>query len=113
MGDLNYRIDLDDMKVRELIKTNNINELLQYDQLFINKQSQGIFKEMKEEKITFLPTFKTIIRSNEYSQQRIPSYCDRILYWSKESNIIGDEYCSYPLLTQSDHFPISCQFLIK
>lgn len=113
MGDLNYRVDLDDQKVRELIEQNDINKLLEHDQLLVNKRTNGIFEEMNEGIISFKPTFKTIIGSNGYSTQRTPSFCDRVLYYSRNSNVIVEKYCSYPSLLGSDHYPISCQFLLK
>ena len=68
-------------------------------------------------KASFPPTFK-VIRNEKwsYTTQRIPSYCDRILYKSLPAyseNIELLEFTSCPEITTSDHKPVSATFKIQ
>lgn len=112
-GDLNFRIETDAQHISQLIETNNINTLLEYDQLNKYKMVLDDLKEINEAKITFLPTYKFINGTNDYFYNdakntlfRKPSYCDRILF-KHNNNIIPIEYGSIQKGFEcSDHRPI-------
>ena len=109
MRDLNYRIDETDEIVRQRAKENTCYQLIpEKDQL--HKQlikGVPIVSEFHEEEITFNPTFKFKVNTNEYHSLRIPAYCDRILYrTSQNSPVKCWNYCSVPNAMQSDHKPV-------
>ena len=66
-------------------------DLLQYDQLSREMRAGNVFNNLKEERITFPPTYKLIPGSKVYDRgddpekTRIPSYTDRILYKANKS----------------------------
>ena len=87
-GDLNYRLEFDDLEeVYNLIKNKDYNQLLDKDQLLQQIENGYAFADFNEHKINFQPTFKFEPGTNEYEQvkKRIPSYCDRILWKIKKS----------------------------
>ncbi|EGR30560.1 hypothetical protein IMG5_129200 [Ichthyophthirius multifiliis] len=83
---------------------NNISELMKYQ----------VIQKYKEPPINFLPSYKFDKVSNEYDRskkQRVPSWCDRILYQDNENennNIAQDFkfYESIMSLKNSDHKPV-------
>ena len=96
-GDLNYRLNYQHQIInkspstelfQQIIQTINskdqIHELLKYDQLNNQRQQEHIFINFQEGKITFKPTFKVLRHKTitTYNQQRLPAYCDRILWKS-------------------------------
>ena len=112
-GDLNFRTEADIQNISQLIETNNISSLIEYDQLNKFKMVLNDLKEINEAKITFLPTYKFIKGTNDYFYNDIkqtlfrnPSYCDRILF-KHNNNIIPIEYGSLQKgFEYSDHRPV-------
>ncbi|EMS15452.1 inositol polyphosphate 5-phosphatase, putative [Entamoeba histolytica HM-3:IMSS] len=107
MGDLNYRIDMEDSEVRKLVQEKDLTTLYRNDQLFNSRMKKKVFQNFKEAKITFLPTFKIKIGNGEYVDNRIPSWCDRVLYKTERRHgVIVEKYTSFELYN-SDHKPVS------
>ena len=112
-GDLNFRTETDMQYISQLIETNNIASLIEYDQLNKLKMVLNDLKEINEAKITFLPTYKFIKGTNDYFYKdakqtlfRKPSYCDRILF-KHNNNIVPIEYGSLQKgFEYSDHRPV-------
>lgn len=97
-----------------------IDMLLEDDQLHLVMTSGAAFSELREEPVTFPPTYKFIFHSSDYDLKRRPSWTDRILYRVNENayeNLtLGAKqvsYRSHPQYLQSDHKPVSAQFEIK
>lgn len=134
MGDLNFRINnLTELEVHEkstrIFSTPGnrmkvVKELLEDDQLGIAMREGVAFSEYCEPDITFMPTFKFIVGSNQYDLLRKPSWTDRILYrftanaYENELpalrlNLSPLKYCSHPGYLISDHKPVSALFLFS
>ncbi|XP_069744866.1 synaptojanin-1 isoform X3 [Narcine bancroftii] len=82
-GDFNYRIDLPNEEVKELIRQQNWDSLLSGDQLVNQKNSGQIFREFLEGRINFAPTYKYDLFSDDYDTSekcRTPAWTDRILW---------------------------------
>ncbi|CAH9134207.1 unnamed protein product [Cuscuta epithymum] len=65
-GDLNYRINLTDTKVRKLVSRKKWDELLDHDQLTKELRSGCVFEGWKEGAINFAPTYKYEFNSDRY-----------------------------------------------
>lgn len=72
IGDLNYRIDGSSSLISKCIKENRLEVLLNNDQLLKESKSTQIFKDFKEEIITFAPTYK--FQDSEYTFSRNSSW---------------------------------------
>ena len=115
-GDLNYRLNYDISnktdynKVLQLIKIGFIDQLLENDQLMNEIKLGRVFNDFKEDKITFVPTFKykPNSKNNEFSKKRIPSYCDRILWKTNYLNVTSDEMCLKRESNTLKYFEIDC-----
>ncbi|KAK6486692.1 synaptojanin-1-like isoform X3 [Huso huso] len=82
-GDFNYRIDLPNEEVKELIRQQNWDALTTGDQLVNQKNAGQIFKGFLEGKIDFPPTYKYDLFSDDYDTSekcRTPAWTDRILW---------------------------------
>lgn len=119
MGDLNYRIDLADGDVRELLTSfpgpGNVPLLLKYDQLKMAIASGKAFAEFSEHAITHMPSYRYASNTSEdslgYDRKRKPAWTDRILHMSAPSvPVTQRSYCSHPQITLSDHRPVSADF---
>lgn len=122
MGDLNYRINLADGDVRELLSsslgTGNIPLLLQYDQLKTAIASGKAFTGFSEHAITHMPSYRYASNMSEdslgYDRKRKPAWTDRILHMSAPSvPVTQRSYCSHPQITMSDHRPVSADFVLN
>ena len=122
-GDLNYRIDIDDVnQVNNFIEKSQYGELMKCDQLKKQIEEKKAFDGFKENEIGFQPTFKFVIgKEREYDTKRIPAYCDRIL-WKMGSDaglrtegrkIECLEYESFIDECMSDHKPVAGLFELK
>ncbi|KAL7239158.1 hypothetical protein ACSBR2_005121 [Camellia fascicularis] len=117
LGDLNYRIALSSSETRKLVQDNNWDELLNKDQLKIERESGRVFKGWKEGKIYFAPTYKYFYNSDTYTSEivksktkmRTPAWCDRILWHGN-----GIRQLSYKRRESqfSDHRPVCATFLV-
>ena len=119
-GDLNYRINKSltrktsdqhrDM-VKSLICEGNYSELLKADQLKEQQLEGKCFVGYNEGFITFQPTYKYDIGTNEWDtgkHKRTPAWTDRILW--KGDNISQRNYESIQTLKVSDHKPVFALF---
>ncbi|XP_031483717.1 type I inositol polyphosphate 5-phosphatase 2-like isoform X2 [Nymphaea colorata] len=117
-GDLNYRLDMGDAEVRQLVAERRWDELIKNDQLYREMGTGCIFDGWKEGRIYFAPTYKYKFNSDKYSgeatkegeKHRSPAWCDRILWFGK-----GIRQISYTTaeLKLSDHRPVSSMFLLE
>ncbi|XP_049868542.1 synaptojanin-1 [Pectinophora gossypiella] len=118
-GDFNYRIDLDKDEVRLLVSQNNLQRLLENDQLLKQKSQDLVFKNCFEGEITFPPTYKYDLFSDDYDTSekcRAPAWTDRILWRSRKHTIEPEAsselaagkllYYGRAELKQSDHRPV-------
>ncbi|XP_054611089.1 synaptojanin-1-like isoform X2 [Dunckerocampus dactyliophorus] len=100
-GDFNYRINLPNEEVKELIKQQNWDTLTAGDQLFDQKNAGLVFRGFIEGKLDFAPTYKYDLFSEDYDTSekcRTPAWTDRILWkrrkWNfdktaEEMNVVG------------------------
>ncbi|XP_058190189.1 type I inositol polyphosphate 5-phosphatase 2 isoform X1 [Rhododendron vialii] len=117
-GDLNYRLNMLDAEVRNLVDKKQWDELLHSDQLSKELRSGRVFEGWKEGPITFPPTYKYEFNSDRYvgenpkegEKRRSPAWCDRILWLGK-----GIKQLSYMRaeIGLSDHRPVSSVFLVE
>jgi hypothetical protein len=111
-GDLNYRIDnLSFEEALSLIHDRELDKLTVNDQLLSEKKESVLLSSLKEDEITFMPTYKFEKGTSVYNvkKKRIPSFCDRILY---RGNITTLGYNSFLDYKSSDHKPVSMASLI-
>ena len=90
LGDLNFRLMENTFSYEEIVKeanNGNINILLQKDQLNQVRNEERAFHELTEAAITFSPTFKHVIDSDEYDTKRRPAWTDRILFRVNSYNL--------------------------
>eukprot|EP00300_Choanocystis_sp_HF-7_P011280 c17388_g1_i1.p1 GENE.c17388_g1_i1~~c17388_g1_i1.p1 ORF type:complete len:386 (+),score=78.54 c17388_g1_i1:169-1158(+) len=139
-GDMNYRIDLDYKPgqkpektkiesddffeafeaVCRKVKAKKYRELLEFDQLTQEHMIGNVLSGFQLAPVDFAPTFK-VTRQIElghmtYNDQRIPSWCDRVLWKSMpalEDNIRLVSFQSVPVVRTSDHIPVQARFDIK
>jgi hypothetical protein len=110
LGDFNYRVGLDNEKVRRLIDAGDLGTLYQNDQLHLQMVAGNTFPFYSEARITFLPTYKYNNGTDEYDtseKARIPAWCDRVLW--KGDNLRQIQYNTAPLRF-SDHRPVYATF---
>ncbi|CAG8749718.1 27598_t:CDS:2 [Dentiscutata erythropus] len=118
MGDLNYRIDtLPESAVKSLLEKGDMELLLNFDQLNIQRKNKQAFYEFEEGEITFSPTYKYDFGTNIFDtseKRRTPSWTDRILWRSKENDWCRQlTYKSHMDIMLSDHKPVSSIFELK
>uniref|UniRef100_A0AAY4E882 Synaptojanin-1 n=1 Tax=Denticeps clupeoides TaxID=299321 RepID=A0AAY4E882_9TELE len=100
-GDFNYRINLPNEEVKELIRQQSWDSLIAGDQLVEQKTAGHIFRGFIEGKLDFAPTYKYDLFSDDYDTSekcRTPAWTDRILWkrrkWNfdktaEELNVVG------------------------
>ncbi|KAM4047691.1 synaptojanin-1 isoform 3-T3 [Anomaloglossus baeobatrachus] len=82
-GDFNYRIDLANEEVKDLIRNQSWESLIVGDQLINQKNGGQVFRGFLEGKINFAPTYKYDLFSDDYDTSekcRTPAWTDRILW---------------------------------
>jgi hypothetical protein len=115
-GDFNYRIELDSAVAEKLIADKNYAQLLDYDQLSLQRRDEGICHGFQEPPITFAPTYRMQVGSDKYMAERgnAPSYCDRVLTRSMGNTWVKcTSYKSHPQVKTSEHLPVSATFIIR
>jgi len=116
VGDVNFRINLPREEIAKHSKEGNYRTLLEYDQLNIAKQEGKAFQEYSEGEITFPPTYKYILGSEDFDLleppgKRSPAYTDRIFYSTPQAGIsVSMHHYALGRLDESDHKPVSCYF---
>ncbi|CAI5719072.1 unnamed protein product [Hyaloperonospora brassicae] len=122
LGDLNYRIQetLTTEEVFRLVESGrSLLELVQHDQLTIERQRGNVLKGFEEGALTFPPTYKFQAGTSKYERRpekkfRAPAWCDRILWRAKNpSDVKLISYDSVPALEMSDHKPVHAFFDVQ
>ena len=119
-GDFNYRINLGKSQVFDAIDNQDFEELREYDQFNVEVNFGRLnFNNFDEGIIYFNPTYKLKIKNDskgkeEYDDTRIPGWCDRIIYKTKDlSDLL---LCKYDIIQgtkSSDHKPVYAVFKIE
>jgi hypothetical protein len=109
-GDLNFRCDVDYSTCMKLIINKDLDILADNDQFLKARYSNSNLFDLDEGKLTFNPTYKYVINTNEYDtkSKRVPSWCDRILF--KKNEYIRQIAYDRAELSISDHKPIYSVF---
>ncbi|EJD47455.1 DNase I-like protein [Auricularia subglabra TFB-10046 SS5] len=122
---LNYRIDLPDQDVRELLgdvyhptDKHNLKLLLRWDQLKASQRGAKAFDGFEEAEIRFLPTYRFDFGikadQNGYDIKRKPAWTDRILRLQSDAvKVTQLTYAAHPELLLSDHKPVSASFEVE
>ncbi len=119
-GDFNFLITKEREKIEKKVTNlrergrsygnSNYEDIINHDELNILIAQEKGFKHFVEGRITFEPTYKFDINSDNYDTSekcRIPSYCDRILYRSRQKGAIScSVYDSIKEIKLSDHRPV-------
>lgn len=113
LGDLNFRIALENRKTKYLIEVGDLEKLQQFDQLTMEKEKYKLDKIIYEGVLNFNPTYKYDKNTDDYDtseKERVPSWTDRVLYSSKG-------YCEQIFyrraeLKISDHRPVLSAFRV-
>ncbi|KAL9318433.1 hypothetical protein ACSQ67_014950 [Phaseolus vulgaris] len=118
LGDLNYRIALSYRAAKALVEMHNWKDLLENDQLHIERRQGRVFEGWNEGKIYFPPTYKYSNNSDRYAgderqskqKRRTPAWCDRILWYGR-----GLRQLSYVRGESrfSDHRPVYSMFMAE
>ncbi|OEL13032.1 Type IV inositol polyphosphate 5-phosphatase 9 [Dichanthelium oligosanthes] len=121
LGDLNYRIAMDDADARQLVRARKWSMLLENDELLLELSKGRQFDGWREGHVTFAPTYKYHRNSDQFywcadgganaghqKQHRAPAWCDRILWRGKGMRQLRYERCGGYRL--SDHRPVRAVF---
>ncbi|KAF8241111.1 DNase I-like protein [Tricholoma matsutake] len=117
---LNYRLDIPDDDVRNILNSNQRDEglqmLLRYDQLNKAMGAGKAFEGFIECSIGYPPTYRFGDWPSDglsYDRKRKPAWTDRVLYMSAPSvGVRPVSYTSHPQITMSDHRPVSADFAV-
>ena len=118
-GDLNFRIDF---AKEDISNENSIerNEMIQYKDILLKRDELNFFlneyKNVKEGKINFLPTYKFIKHLDKYDlSKKVPAWTDRILFGNNdELNYLNQIfYDDISEINIYDHISVSFLFEIK
>jgi len=105
-GDLNFRVEMEDEAVYQLVMLKNYKTLLNNDQLLTQSRYFSYLPRLREAPIKFIPTYKYAKNTSSYElTKKPPAWCDRIL-WGDKDPVICQEYNSVDSLSCSDHKPV-------
>ncbi|KAI8806214.1 SacI homology domain-containing protein [Cladochytrium replicatum] len=113
LGDFNYRTNLPNDEVRELLEVGDTETMLSYDQLQLSQAAGEAFVGFTEGQIHFFPTYKYDHNTDDYDtseKARTPSWTDRILYKGQELRQRRYERAEIKI---SDHRPVFSVFDIN
>ncbi|KAG6809425.1 hypothetical protein H0H92_000296, partial [Tricholoma furcatifolium] len=106
LGDMNYRIDMENLSVRSLAERDEFDPLLAADQLKQAMDSGVAFPGYAEGPVLFRPTYRYDLGTDVYDtseKQRIPAWTDRILYRGAQLNL---SVYTRAEMRGSDHKPV-------
>ncbi|KAH7876930.1 uncharacterized protein C8R40DRAFT_1248743 [Lentinula edodes] len=119
---LNYRINISDADVRELLSSESWKDKLEilthFDQLKTSIREKKAFEIFHEHDIHHLPTYRfgggIATDSLGYDVKRKPAWTDRILhaYSPLTTKVNQSSYSGHPEITISDHRPVSADFQV-
>ena len=114
---MNYRIDYRREPIIAAAEACELDFLLAHDQLIKQmKFNRGFrFRSFSEGPLTFAPTYKYDPGTSDYDsseKMRLPAWCDRILWRSRDPNRVGQLHYRRWEANVSDHRPISAGFKI-
>lgn len=109
---------MDKDEIKDLVKQNQLGPILEKDQLIVQKQAGSVFNDYTEGDVTFPPTYKYDLFSEDYDTSeklRAPAWTDRVLW--RRRKMLQDEgiydwsegrllYYGRAELKQSDHRPV-------
>lgn len=110
LGDTNYRIDLENERVRQLAVNDDFDALLAADQLKQSMDDGEVFVGCTEGPVLFRPTYKYDIGTDNYDSSekyRIPAWTDRVLF---KGDALDLAVYSRAELKSSDHRPVFALF---
>eukprot|EP00053_Salpingoeca_punica_P005286 m.53486 g.53486 ORF g.53486 m.53486 type:complete len:505 (+) comp13171_c0_seq1:197-1711(+) len=129
LGDLNFRFDVEQAggvpvegmsheeqweTIAKLIEAKKWDQLFQADELYMNMREGRVLAGFTVLQPPFQPTFKLDRAPGyKYKKQRIPAWCDRIVWRSLPNcvhEIVADQYRAYDKMGVSDHKPVSIIF---
>lgn len=111
---------MDKDELKELIKSDQLESILEKDQLTVQKEAGNVFNDFTEGEITFPPTYKYDLFSEDYDTSekcRAPAWTDRVL-WRRRKTLQDSCDTVYDWsngklihygraeLKQSDHRPV-------
>ncbi|KAL7459593.1 hypothetical protein ACHAWC_011346 [Mediolabrus comicus] len=118
-GDLNYRVDesIPTERVLELSKMNQLKELIEHDQLNVERAQGRVFQDFEEGQLAFKPTYKYQPGTDLYEERpdkklRAPAWCDRILWLAQEPGHVAQLNYGRSEVNISDHKPVMSTFLV-
>ncbi|ORC93093.1 endonuclease/Exonuclease/phosphatase [Trypanosoma theileri] len=119
-GDLNYRINGTRKGIEYIIRYHkDIRSILIHnDQLNLERAKGAVFQRFREGNLLFRPTYKYEVDHDVYNfskkKDRMPAYCDRILYKKRKGSNIGKVkirlYTDVQQVRSSDHRPVVAIF---
>ncbi|KAI9990184.1 hypothetical protein PInf_020767 [Phytophthora infestans] len=128
-GDLNYRLDLSYSAPRQrnhekhcaevmtLVRAKKWAALNQNDQLKHQVEGKKALTGWELPPALFPPTFKRVRHTlDEYLLERVPSYCDRVLYKSLpglRGSLKLQRFSCFEAIATSDHKPIAAAFQVN
>ncbi len=132
MGDLNYRMvydfaredDADQPSAAQqwgffkgLLDGHKWDRLLTHDELTHDRLAGRVLTGFEEAPLQFSPTFKVERKPGfQYSQQRLPAWCDRVLWRSlppARFHVQSLWYKALPEASTSDHKPVQALFNVR
>lgn len=119
IGDLNYRVDeiIPTERVIKLANKGDLEELIQSDQLNLERAAGRTFQGFEEGKLTFRPTYKYQPGTDLYEARpdkklRAPAWCDRVLWLTQETKHVNQINYLRSEIDCSDHKPVMSTFRI-
>ncbi|EMD40920.1 hypothetical protein CERSUDRAFT_111503 [Gelatoporia subvermispora B] len=110
LADTNYRIDLENERVRYLALSDDFDGLVAADQLKQCMDEGEVFVGYQEGPLIFRPTYKYDLGTDDYDtgeKMRIPAWTDRVLYKGAQLDL---SVYSRAELKSSDHRPVFAIF---